>query len=318
MKIAGLDFSNVKFAPKERYPSYVPLHYRAFLRLRKSWRQPSIRLAEQAARKKTPAGVTADGPGVWAASRHADVPHPRGHINKAAYWVEEDLREREIAKLTGGIESLKSELNGRKLRFTNTAATFLPRMFYPRSERDKLWENAWVLRHAPIEKGMRAMDIGGASTPFSFYLASRGASVAIIDNDWNNCGTLYNADYVARKMGWDLRAFDHDVARRLPFPDGSFDRVYSICTVEHLTTPTRRAMMREVGRVLKPGGIAGITMCYDPDHKVLLVDKGLRFGFRQKLENDLIRPSGLSLYGNTELLDFQDEPHFLGAVFLRK
>ena len=85
-------------------------------------------------------------------------------------------------------------------------------------------------------------------------------------------------------MGWDLRAHDRDVAQRFPFPDGSFDRVYSICTVEHLTSPTRQAMMREVGRILKPGGIAAITMCYDPDHKVLLVDKGLRFGFREKLE----------------------------------
>ncbi len=318
MKLYGLDLSHIKLASKERYPSYVPLHYRAYLRLRKSWRQPMGRLAERIAKRQAPAGVLPDGPGLWSTPKASNVPHPRGHINKAAYWVEEDLSEPDIKRLADGIEAVKAELTGKSLRFTNTAATFLSRMFYPRSERDKLWENAWALRHAPLERGMRVMDVGGASTPFSFYLASRGASVAILDNDWNNCGTLYNADHVARKMRWDLKAFDRDVAKPFPFASGSFDRVYSICTVEHLSSPTRRAMMKEVGRILKPGGIAAITLCYDPDHKVLLVDKGLRFGFREKLETDIIKPSNLALYGNTELLDFSDEPHFLGAVFLRK
>ena len=186
MKLYGLDLSNVKLASKERYPSYVPLHYRAYLRLRKSWRQPLGRIAERVAKRQVPSGVLPDGPGAWSAHKYSQLPHPRGHINKAAYWVDEDLREPDIKKLADAIEALKAQLTEKKLRFTNTAATFLSRMFYPRSERDKLWENAWVLRHAPVEKGMRVMDVGGASTPFSFYLASCGASVDILDNDWNN------------------------------------------------------------------------------------------------------------------------------------
>lgn len=77
-------------------------------------------------------------------------------------------------------------------------------------------------------------------------------------------------------------------------------------------------MMKETGRVLKPGGIAAITMCYDPNHEVLLVDKGLRFGYRDKLQADLIAPSGLDLYGNQDLIDFRHEKGFLGALFLKK
>jgi SAM-dependent methyltransferase len=145
-----------------------------------------------------------------------------------------------------------------------------------------------------------------------------GCKVSVVDNDWGNCGTLFNSDYVARKMGWDLKAFDRDVARRLPFASGSIDRVFSICTIEHLTSDVRRLMMAEVGRVLKPGGIAAITMCYDPNHTVLTVDRGLRFGYRAKFDADVILPSGLRIYGNTDLLDWRQERGFLGAIFLEK
>lgn len=75
--------------------------------------------------------------------------------------------------------------------------------------------------------------------------------------------------------------------------------------------------MKEIGRFLKPGGIAAITMCYDKNHKVLTVDRGLRFGYREKFENDVLKPSGLAIYGNTDLADY-DGHGFLGTLFLDK
>ena len=319
---------------KERYPVCVPPYYRIFLKLRKSYRQMSVRLAESAAcrlanppedgsasggKESRPLSedITANGKGYWLQSQDL-LSNPPSSINKSAVWLEEDMARPEFNLIAQKIETLKEKLKSKGHRFTNTAATFLPRMFYPRSERTKLWENVWTIHHSGVRSGHRVLDVGGASTPFSFYLAEMGCSVAVIDNDWGNCGTLYNADHVAKKMGWSLKTTDHDIAKRWPFPDQFFDRVFSICTIEHLTSTTRRFMMKEAGRVLKPGGIAAITMCYDPNHKVLLVDKGLRFGYRDKLEADVIRPSGLSLYGNKDLVDFRDEKGFLGALFLEK
>ncbi len=303
---------------KERTPACVPWHYRVFLKLRKSYRQMSVRLAESAARRKLPDGILPDGEeGNWVESKDP-MPNPAKAINKSAFWLEEDMAEPELRLITQKIEALKEELGSKRLKFTNTAATFLPRMFYPRSERTKLWENVWTIHHSVVRSGHRVLDVGGASTPFSFFLAKMGCSVTVLDNDWGNCGTIYNANHVAKKMGWDLRAADHDIAKPWPFRDQSFDHVFSICTIEHLTSPTRRFMMKEVGRVLKPGGIAAITMCYDPNHQILLVDKGLRFGLREKLDADVIRPSGLTLYGNTDLIDFRHEKGFLGALFLIK
>jgi hypothetical protein len=77
-------------------------------------------------------------------------------------------------------------------------------------------------------------------------------------------------------------------------------------------------MMGEVGRVLKPSGIVGITIDYDHNRKVLISDKGLRFGYRQKLFEEIINPSGLSLYGNDELVDMNPQENFLGVIFLKK
>lgn len=130
---------------------------------------------------------------------------------------------------------------------------------------------------------------------------------------------IYNTKYVAKKMNWDIEALDRDISKPVPFPDNSFDRVFSICTVEHLSSSVRRSMMREVARVLKPGGIAGFTIDYGPDRKVLLADKGLRFGFRQKLFDEIINPSGLSLHGNDDLIDpGNGKDGFLGVFFLVK
>jgi 2-polyprenyl-3-methyl-5-hydroxy-6-metoxy-1,4-benzoquinol methylase len=45
-------------------------------------------------------------------------------------------------------------------------------------------------------------------------------------------------------------------AERLPFPDASFDYIYSKSIIEHLQQPSR--MLHECFRVLRPGGVAAI------------------------------------------------------------
>lgn len=308
----------MKDAARDRFPSYLPFGYRVFLRLRKIQRQTTTRLAESTAAKNPLDPLLADGATVYPAPEAFDRPNPAAALTKCARWFEEDLKRPDVKAVADGLISLQAQLDSRGLRYTNTAGNFLRREYQPEMEHGKLWENAWVLAHSVVLPSQRVLDVGGASTIFSFYLASLGCQVTVVDNDWANCGTLYNAGYVAKKMGWQLKALDRDVQQRLPFAADSLDRVFSICVLEHLPPRLRQWLMQEIGRVLKPGAIAGFTTDYDEARPVLVTDKGLRFAYRTKFERDVVAPSGLSLYGAADWTDACPANTFLGAFFLRK
>jgi len=299
----------------EQFPSYIPFYYRLFCMLRKLKRQTCVRISERKAEKSGPKDIVPDGTRVAAPANIKNIPDT---INKAAMWIDEDLKSSGVKDVAVAIESLKKMLLEKGLRYTSSAGNFINSMYTPESEKRKLWENAWVAYHSGVKPLDRVLDIGGASTAFVFYLASLGCQVKVVDNDWSCCGMIYNTNYVAKKMNWDLKALDRDIARPLPFKDESFDHVFSICTLEHLSSSVRHSMMREVRRVLKPGGTVGLTIDYGLERKELLCDKGLRFGYREKLFNEVINPSGLTIYGNEDLIDAECQERFLGALFLRK
>ena len=304
---------------RDRIPPCIPHYYRFYLLVRKIYRQTAVRIQEAVVRAQgTPDGLLDDGETGAALTDFSSLPNPTEAINKCTRWFEEDLQQPEIRAIAEQILALKTTLTTRGLCVTNTAGNFLAREYHSEAERGKLWENAWLLRHANPAPGHTVLDVGGASTLFSFYLASRGCHVAVVDNDWANCGTLYNARYVARQMGWQLEVWNHDVSHPLPFTGAFFDRVFSVCVLEHLPPRVRQLLMQDIGRVLKPGGIAGFTVDYDVARPVLVTDKGLRFAYRDKLERDVIRPSGLAVYGNLDWVDTCPKRSFMGALFLQK
>lgn len=66
----------------------------------------------------------------------------------------------------------------------------------------------------------------------------------------------------------DLPDIDHvaDIRRPLPFPDGTFDEVMSRSCIEHVSWRDVRDVLREWGRILKPGGRLDI---WTPDFEYL-------------------------------------------------
>src|SRR5450432_443830 len=50
----------------------------------------------------------------------------------------------------------------------------------------------------------------------------------------------------------------HGDATSMPFPDGAFDQVIAAEVLEHI--PADQAAMNEIARVLRPGGIAAVTV----------------------------------------------------------
>ncbi|MBL8013431.1 MAG: class I SAM-dependent methyltransferase [Candidatus Omnitrophica bacterium] len=266
--------------------------------------------------KKNCPGISPDGPGCF--QEPSLIKLTSDDINRCAITLEEDLNRPEVLTARKKLADVKTKMDERNLKYCSAAGTFVKNTYTSYNELKKLWEDTWILAHSDVHKGMKVLDIGGASTPFSFCLADMGCSVRVIDNDWGNCGTVYNGNYVAKQMNWDLETLDWDIGRGLPFENDSFDRVFCVCVIEHLPSVVRQLLMKEIRRVLKPGGIAGLTTDYDHGRKVITTDKGLRFGFKEKFNRDVLEPSGLSLMGNPDLYDFKANENFLGAFFLKK
>jgi SAM-dependent methyltransferase len=115
-----------------------------------------------------------------------------------------------------------------------------------------------------------------------------------------------------------MRVYRRDISKKLPFKNEFFDKVFCVCVLEHLPSFMRRCLMREINRVLKPGGIAGLTFDYDATRNTPGLDKGIRYSFREKLINDIIAPSKLKIYGNAKLVDDCPKHLFAGSLFLSK
>ena len=67
-------------------------------------------------------------------------------------------------------------------------------------------------------------------------------------------------DLAANASVYMWKPFCASSATRLPFPDNSFDGLWTIWVIEHIEQP--EAMLDEIRRVLKPGGSAFITGAY--------------------------------------------------------
>jgi glycosyltransferase involved in cell wall biosynthesis len=100
--------------------------------------------------------------------------------------------------------------------------------------------------------------------PYALFQSRLGNAMAVLD-----C-TMNPVDFEARL----LRLYPHTLYRRwnpiqnsvfaLPFgvPDGAFDRVYCVNTLEHLLRPQREALVAAMARKLKPGGLLVLTSDY--------------------------------------------------------
>ena len=109
-----------------------------------------------------------------------------------------------------------------------------------------------LIAQAGIEPGSTVLEIG-CGTGNVLLLAARavpGATLIGLDPDPRVLGI---AAKKARRAGVTLQ-LDRGYADQLPYPDGSVDRVLSAFMLHHLPRDQQQAALREVRRVLAPGG----------------------------------------------------------------
>ena len=125
-----------------------------------------------------------------------------------------------------------------------------------------------IIERSGIERGMNVLDLGCGS----------GASTALAARAVGEWGKVYAVDIqpamlqqlerkLARAENQDLRNIEiiEASAYELPFEDESIDLVFMVAALPEIND--RGRALREVRRILKPGGILAITeFLPDPDY----------------------------------------------------
>jgi SAM-dependent methyltransferase len=108
---------------------------------------------------------------------------------------------------------------------------------------------------APIEDGSRVLEIGFINGGYSIAAWDRlGFRVTGIDSTYDGLATPPTLHtHVADRLGARPTFMFGDITRRTELAEGSFDIVYSVSVLEHLSDVS--AAFAECYRLLKPGGL---------------------------------------------------------------
>jgi SAM-dependent methyltransferase len=109
-----------------------------------------------------------------------------------------------------------------------------------------------LVEQAELASAQRVLEVGCGTANLALLIKRTHPSVEVVGLD-PDPKALVRADRKARRAGFTL-ALDRGFADKLPYPDGSFDRVLSSLMFHHLDAELRIASLREILRVLRPGG----------------------------------------------------------------
>jgi ubiquinone/menaquinone biosynthesis C-methylase UbiE len=109
-----------------------------------------------------------------------------------------------------------------------------------------------LIDQAGIQPGHRILDVGCGTGSLTVLLKRLhpGADVHGLDPDPK---ALAIAGRKSEKAGMTVE-FDRGFSDELPYPESSFDRVFSSFMFHHLTRDEKLATLRDIRRVLRPGG----------------------------------------------------------------
>jgi len=126
---------------------------------------------------------------------------------------------------------------------------------------NKLWEYSRGLAYIPFQKNWRVLDFGGGATLPVYHLASIGIEVHSYDI---NARLTAEAQAMAVKHQWNLKADNRDLTRQPLSEREHFDWVISYCVIEHLPKAVQSRTVAHLGLLVKKGGFLTLTFDYSP------------------------------------------------------
>ena len=109
-----------------------------------------------------------------------------------------------------------------------------------------------LIEQAAPESGQRVLEVGCGTGTLAVRIQRLHADVAVVGLD-PDPKALARARRKTARAGVSVQ-FDQGFGDALPYPDTSFDRVLSAFMYHHLPSEVKGKFLREVRRVLKPGG----------------------------------------------------------------
>jgi SAM-dependent methyltransferase len=128
----------------------------------------------------------------------------------------------------------------------------------------RVYEYPWAFFAARVERGQRALEIGGGLSGFQFVLAASGCSVTNVDPGLDARGVAWRCDPAGiermnRIFGTAVELRNTVVGDAALMP-ASYDRAFAISVLEHLPADERADVMRHVFTALRPGGYFIVTV----------------------------------------------------------
>ena len=156
----------------------------------------------------------------------------------------------------------------RKERVLGLKRLVLPVSYWRSMEFAYVWRQ---LHHPP---GARVLDVGSPKDLAAMF--ARHRSYEVTATDILEDAVALSRRY-ARAQGLDGEGpgrvhSEVQDGRALPYPDGSFDAAYSVSVLEHIPDDGDSLAIRELLRVVRPGGVVIVTVPFDRSYRETFVD----------------------------------------------
>lgn len=120
-----------------------------------------------------------------------------------------------------------------------------------------------LIDQAALSPGLRILDVGCGTGTLAVLIKSTHPDVSLVGID-PDPDALERARHKAEREKASIQ-FDRGFADGLPYPDRSFDRVFSSFMYHHLPSEEKPKTLVEIRRVLRPGGSFHLLDLAGPD-----------------------------------------------------